>query len=662
MKRLVTVVTMVALVAAMVGCGQPGYTLTITSTDGGSVITPGEGTFTYDEGTVVNLVATPDSHCLFVNWGGDVVSIANVNAPSTNITMNDSYSITANFEQIALGQFGLTISSTTGGSVTEPGEGTFAYDEGTVVSLVATPDTGYRFVEWTGNVSTLADVNAAETNITMNGDYSIIADFEQIPQPPPGKFNLTISHTTGGSVTVPGEGTFAYNTGTVVSLVATPTSGYKFVNWTGNVGTIANANAASTTITMNGNYLITANFEEDDDDCVSFSDSNLEAAIREAIGKPTGCISTSDLEGLTFLQASHRNIADLTGLEHLTNLTTLYIWENQISNISPLANLTNLTVLYLSENQISDISPMANLTNLTELYLFTNQISDISPLANLTNLTLLYLAENQISDISPMANLTNLTDLFLFTNQISNISPLANLTNLTVLHLSENQISDISPLANLTNLTYLHLGSNQISDISPLANLTNLTSLGLQSNQISGISPLANLTNLTSLSLDVNQISNISPLANLTNLTYLYLWENQISNISPLANLTNLTVLLISHNQISNISPLANLTNLREVWLGHNQISNISPLANLTNLTSLSLDVNQISNISPLANLTNLTVLSLGHNQISDIYPLVQNDGLGTGDTVWLEQNPLSSNSTEIYIPQLQARGVTVYY
>jgi hypothetical protein len=44
----------VALIAGMVGCGQPAYNLTITSTAGGSVTTLGEGTFTYDEGTVVS--------------------------------------------------------------------------------------------------------------------------------------------------------------------------------------------------------------------------------------------------------------------------------------------------------------------------------------------------------------------------------------------------------------------------------------------------------------------------------------------------------------------------------------------------------------------------------------------------------------------------------
>ena len=74
----------------------------------------------------------------------------------------------------------LTISSTAGGSVTTPGEGTFTYDEVTVVNLVAEAEEGYRFVEWTGDVDTIANVNAAATTITMNGDYYIIANFEEV--------------------------------------------------------------------------------------------------------------------------------------------------------------------------------------------------------------------------------------------------------------------------------------------------------------------------------------------------------------------------------------------------------------------------------------------------------------------------------------------------
>ena len=231
------------------------YSLTISSTEGGSVTTPGEGTSVYDEGDVVKLVATPDPGYGFVNWTGDVGTVANVNAASTSITMNGDYSLTANFEELA--EYDLTTSSTTGGSVTVPGEGTFTHYDGTVVNLVATANSGCYFIDWTGDVGTITNVNAPKTTVTMNDNYSITANFEQIP---PGKVALTTSSTAGGSVTTPGEGAFLYNVGEVVSLVASPASGYRFVNWTGDVGTIANVNAASTSITMNGDYSITANF------------------------------------------------------------------------------------------------------------------------------------------------------------------------------------------------------------------------------------------------------------------------------------------------------------------------------------------------------------------------------------------------------------------
>jgi len=258
MKRVSIFLITIALVAVVAGCKGIWYDVTISSTAGGSVTVPGEGIFTYEFCTEVSLVATPDSGYRFVKWTGDVEAIADVNSASTIITSVDgNYFITANFEQIPPGQFGLTVYSTAGGSVTVPGEGTFIYDTGTVVSLVATPASGYQFDNWTGDVGTIANVNSALTTITMEGNYSITANFKQIPS---GQFGLTISSTPSGSVTVPGEGTFVYDAGTVVSLVAAPASGYRFVNWTGDVATIANVNAASTTITMNDDYSITANF------------------------------------------------------------------------------------------------------------------------------------------------------------------------------------------------------------------------------------------------------------------------------------------------------------------------------------------------------------------------------------------------------------------
>jgi len=77
---------------------------------------------------------------------------------------------------------------------------------------------------------------------------------------PPAQYNLTINSTDGGNVTTPGEGTFACYAGEVVDLVVTADTGYQFMNWTGDVSTIAGVDSAATNIIMTGNYSITANF------------------------------------------------------------------------------------------------------------------------------------------------------------------------------------------------------------------------------------------------------------------------------------------------------------------------------------------------------------------------------------------------------------------
>ncbi len=105
MERISTFLIVAALIAGMAGCssGGDGYgescTLTIISTAGGSVTTPGEGAFAYSQGEVVNLFAEPEEGYQFVNWTGNVGTIANVNASLTTITANDSYSIRANFSE-----------------------------------------------------------------------------------------------------------------------------------------------------------------------------------------------------------------------------------------------------------------------------------------------------------------------------------------------------------------------------------------------------------------------------------------------------------------------------------------------------------------------------------------------------------------------------------
>ena len=157
-------------------------------------------------------------------------------------------------------------------------------------------------------------------------------------------------------------------------------------------------------------------------------------------------------------------------------------------------------------------------------------------------------------------------------------------------------------------------------------------------------------------------ISNLSPLSGLINLTWLYLTNHNITDVSPLSGLTNLRTLELTNNNITDVSALSGLTNLTRLSLSNNNITDVSALSGLTNLTSLNLTYNNITDVSALSGLTNLTSLNLTYNNITDLAPLVANRGLGAGDVVLMEANPLSTTSIAVHISALQTRGVSVSF
>ena len=121
------------------------------------------------------------------------------------------------------------------------------------------------------------------------------------------------------------------------------------------------------------------------DSVVTFPDSLLEYAIRQAIPKLEGNIYLSEVLTIETLYADGVSdvpgISDLTGLSHLVNLKFLELDLNQISDITELTPLTNLEMLFLAYNyHIQDINPLSGLVNLHMLDLSYNDITDIHPL------------------------------------------------------------------------------------------------------------------------------------------------------------------------------------------------------------------------------------------------------------------------------------------
>lgn len=359
------------------------------------------------------------------------------------------------------------------------------------------------------------------------------------------------------------------------------------------------------------------------DDVVVFPDAVLEAAVRSKIERAAGDLHVSDLNSVTRFSPhppSGSDIVDLSGMEAMTSLVELDIENQQVSDITPIQNLLHLEVLLLSENLIVDLSPLENLVNLKGLYIYHNY------------------APNH--DISPLSSLVNLQSLNLGNMGIADIAPLQELHDLRYLLIAGNPISNLSPLSGLTELYDLTIGTSNVTDLTPISTLTNLRHLDFRGIHVTNLNALTNMSELEELVAYSCEISNISAVSNLGNLEYLHLYDNLISNISPLENQTTIKYLYLSNNLIEDISALEDLQSLIELGLSDNFISNLTPIRNLPELESVSLRNNQISNIFSIAN----------------------NQGIASGDNVYLEGNPLSDNSLNVYIPALLARGVNVTY
>ena len=216
------------------------YDLTVSTVQGGT-ISPSPAMYTYPAGTEVSITATPDTNYRFSGWTGDVPEGHENDNPIT-ITMDSNKSVKANF----IRQYTLTITAGTGGT-TDPAPGTHTYDVGTDVAITATPESGYRFGSWTGDVPS-GHENDNPVTITMDSDKSIEANFIR-------RYILTITVGTGGR-TDPSQGSYICDVGTQVSVRAIPNSGYRFNSWSGDASGTSNP----ISITMDSDKSIKAKF------------------------------------------------------------------------------------------------------------------------------------------------------------------------------------------------------------------------------------------------------------------------------------------------------------------------------------------------------------------------------------------------------------------
>ena len=220
------------------GGSASGYSLTVSrvGTGSGTVTSNPAGiscgtdcSESYASGTVVTVTATPAAGSVFAGWSG-------TGCASGTVTLNASTACTATFNLAAPpSSYTLTVVTSGGGTVASNPAGiscgtdcSESYASGTVVTLTATPASGWTFAGWSGT-------GCASGTVTLNASTTCTATFTTTYL-----LNVAIVGTGSGTITSSPAGiscgptcSAVYASGTVVTLTATPASGSVFGGWSG---------------------------------------------------------------------------------------------------------------------------------------------------------------------------------------------------------------------------------------------------------------------------------------------------------------------------------------------------------------------------------------------------------------------------------------------
>jgi uncharacterized repeat protein (TIGR02543 family) len=216
------------------------FSLTTASSGPGQIaVVPNIPSYAF--GDVVTMTATADPGYAFIGWSGDLQSTANPGV----LTMTKSAVVTATFTLD--NQYTLTVTPEGPGQVTtDPERGSYAQDQ--LVVLRATPDVGFRFVGWSGDL--VGTANPATVKMTQN--TAITATFEEAI---PVDLTIEIDPPAGGSVSLNPQKD-EYLAGELVTMTAKAAPGYFFSGWQGD----AAGNSAIYELLMDGDKSVVATF------------------------------------------------------------------------------------------------------------------------------------------------------------------------------------------------------------------------------------------------------------------------------------------------------------------------------------------------------------------------------------------------------------------
>lgn len=225
--------------------------------------------------------------------------------------MNQDETITAYFENLTP-KVTLTIDTLGFGGISvtpEPDDGT--YDIGSVVTLTATPDANWHFVEWLGDYTGTDNPASVQLDSNMTIIGSFLSNFTQ--------FTLTDSVVGLCSISVSPEPVLGtYDSSTVVYVTAEPALGWELSSWGGDLSGVLNPDS----VVMDMDKMVVATFTEQ-----VFPTRTLEIDttwdLRDAVEFANNNSTIDSILLTTIGLYTSTNTSDVTIMSALTNISDI---------------------------------------------------------------------------------------------------------------------------------------------------------------------------------------------------------------------------------------------------------------------------------------------------------------------------------------------------
>ena len=361
----------------------------------------------YESGTKVELTAKASDNWEFVEWQGDLEGEDN---PQT-VLVDEEMEVTAVFEKH---EYDLTVNTEGDGSVSQEvvQAKSTSYEHGTVVELTATPETGWEFIGWEG------DLNGSENpeTITVDDSKEVTALFRMF-------------YLAENGITVMCPEAQVGETGEV--------DGVEYTKRQSSDITPENASKSCTSgITdMSGLFMDETDFNEDISHWDVSNVTNMSEMFREAefFNRDIGNWNVSNVEDVEYMffragefnqDIGNWNVGNVTNMSRMFSFASLFdrdIGEWDVSGVTSMSYMFNNAVSFNQDISSWDVS---NVTSMLFMFRVANSFDqdignwDVGSVTTMSNMFWGASSFNQdigswdVSSVANMSGMFNGTESF----------------------------------------------------------------------------------------------------------------------------------------------------------------------------------------------------------------------------------------------------------